>query len=288
MRVQAFLVLALLFAPAFKGQSQENPEVWVEKNEVWRETAAGPRQLTHDGTTKSLAALSPNQKRLVYLVGDWSSDGEPPKDVVVADGDGQALRHVVPDGYVPGEFDKLEWIDNQRIGAMTCGHANCMYWILDADSGKTLKVMQGGFDFVWSHNRRWVARRFEADIYAPDGSYEAEYDCVVLDEKHIYPPYQPGQNRQLEQGHTVGEFAWSPHDIWLGFTDTVTPEGDPYVVLVSPAGTVLRDTVPVDVQYDAIIVWDDDSHLRLLTGGRSFNFIVVGNEVHEIKIPEGK
>jgi hypothetical protein len=27
-----------------------------------------------------------------------------------------------------------------------------------------------------------------------------------------------------------------------GFTDTISPEGDPYVVLVSPTGAILRET----------------------------------------------
>jgi len=39
---------------------------------------------------------------------------------------------------------------------MACGHANCAYWILDADTGKTLRVMMGGFDFTWSHDGHWL------------------------------------------------------------------------------------------------------------------------------------
>lgn len=296
MRRAAILIVGALTAFS-QAQCQDLKTVWTDKNEVWAETSAGSRQITHDGIPKRLAALAPNGNRLAYVVDDWSSDPQhkqPPKeDVVEMNGEGKLLRHLVPEGYVPDQFDRLEWIDSQRVGAMTCGHANCIYWMLDADSGKTLQVMQGGFDFTWSHDRRWVARRFISFLDAPLGTLGDELDQLMLNETWIYPARaeveEDAQTRaaqKLIHGHWFGWFMWSPHDVWLAFTDTVTPEGDPYVVLASPTGVVLRETVPVDVEFDAKVEWADDTHLKLTTGGRTFKFIVENMELREISTSE--
>ena len=74
----------------------------------------------------------------------------------------------------------------------------------------------------------------------------------------------------------------APHDLWLAFTDKTTPEGDPYVVLANPTGVILRETVPVDVQFDARVDWADDTHLQLVTGGRTFKFVVESAKLREI------
>lgn len=297
MRFVTAFVLGL-FASVSQARCQDLKKIWIDKNEVWVQSTAGPRQLTHDGVTKRLATLAPSGSRFVYVV-DESSDvrhNEPPKeDVAEMDGTGKLLRHIVPEGYVPGQFERVEWIDGRRVGAMTCGHANCVYWILDGDSGKTLSVMQGGFDFVWSHNHRWVARRFVGFLDAPVGTPQDELDQLMVNETLIYPPRaeieedaQTRATHKLIHGHQFGPFTWSPHDAWVAFTDTVTPEGDPYVVLASPTGVILRETVPVDVQFDAKVEWADDTHLQLFTGGRSFQFVVDSMELREITVPEKK
>jgi hypothetical protein len=66
----------------------------------------------------------------------------------------------------------------------------------------------------------------------------------------------------------------------------VTPEGDPYVVLASPAGEILRETVPVDVKFDAKVEWVDDTHLQLATGGRTFRFVVDRMALREVPTSE--
>jgi hypothetical protein len=295
MRFTAVLIVGVL-ALVFQAPCQDLRIIWIDKNEVWMKTPTGSRQLTHDGTPKRLATLAPSANRLVYVVDDWSSDAQhvqPPKeDVVEMDSKGELLRHIVPEGYVPAAFERLEWIDSQRVGAMTCGHANCMYWILDADSGKTLHVMQGGFDFAWAHNHQWVARRFESQLDAPLGTPGDLLDQVMLNETWIYPPRAEVEDAQTQtthkviHGHQFGPFTWSPHDAWLAFTDTVTPEGDPYVVLVGPTGVVLREAVPVDVEFDTKVEWADDTHLKLATRGRTFRFVVDHMALREITTPE--
>lgn len=275
------MIVLLALTLSVRPVCQDDSKTWIAKNEVWVRTAAGPRQVTHDKIPKRLATLSPSGERLVYVVDDSSDiqQGQPPKEYVIElDANGEALQHITPKGYVPNAFERLEWINNQRVGAMTCGHANCMYWILNVDSGKTLQVMSGGFDFIWSHNRRWVARRFVAYLDASLGTDPDELDGLMLNEKWVYPP----RDKVAKQGHQFGPFTWSPRDVWLGFTDTVSPEGDAYVVLASSNGAILRETVPVDVQPDAKVEWDDDTHLRLITSGHSFSFVVRGTELQEV------
>ena len=57
------------------------------------------------------------------------------------------------------DFQQFQWMDDHRIGAMLCGQANCLYWIVDADSSLVLQKLVSGFDFLWSHNRKWLAHR---------------------------------------------------------------------------------------------------------------------------------
>jgi hypothetical protein len=51
-----------------------------------------------------------------------------------------------------------------------------MYWIMNADSGETIQLMVGGFDFVWSHDRQWVARKLVADTSV------GEFETLKLNE----------------------------------------------------------------------------------------------------------
>jgi hypothetical protein len=40
--------------------------------------------------------------------------------------EGQSLERFAPQD---PRFDSLEWIDENRIGVITCGHADCLYWL---------------------------------------------------------------------------------------------------------------------------------------------------------------
>ncbi len=282
-----------------QGKDAGNRNVWTDGNEVWMQTNGGPRQLTRDGIPKRLPVLAPDGKRVAFVVDHWlpdvprkAGDGEE-EDVVEVDGDGNVLRHIVPEGYVPKQFGRLEWIDNQRIGAMACGHANCSYFILDADTGRTLKFMGGGFDFIWSHDGRWVARRTVAYFGSGgEGVPLNEFDGLLLNDTEVYPPPK-GEDRVAfstpplhmpPHGHSFGAFTWSPHDVWVAFTDTQSPEGDVYVVLASPAGAIVRNTIPSELASGARVVWTNDTHLELATGGRTFKFVVDGNQLREITL----
>ena len=107
----------------------------------------------------------------------------------------------------------------------------------------------------------------------------------MLNEVEVYPKQKVedevagSESRKSLHGHALGTFTWSPHDVWLGFTDS--PEGSRQLVLVSPSGTILREVLPVVVQWDAKIVWIDDKHLELDDGDRTFQFIVNGSKLQE-------
>ena len=278
------IFLLILQTSDVKGQ-----DIRIENNEVSIETSTGFRQITHDGTPKRLPVISPDGKRIVYVVDLWLTNGPrkgdsgDPEDVVETDAQGKVLRHIIPKGYIPVQFDQLEWIDNERVGAMGCGHANCVYWVLEANSGKTLKMMEGGFDFVWSHNRRWVARR---SIGGGDPS--SELDRLMLNDDWVYPSPREDKLQRTPggmptHGHIIGDsIVWSPNDTWVAFTDVQEPEGDNYVVLASPSGLITRDMIAGDVSFNAQIKWTDDTHLDVTAAGRTFNLVIVGNELRDV------
>ena len=284
MLICGIAILFLLLQP----RDVESQDIRIDNNEVSIETSTGLRQITHDGTPKRLPLISPDGKRIVYVVDLWLTNGPhkddsgDPEDVVETDIHGKVLRHIIPEGYVPRQFDRLEWIDNHRVGAMACGHANCVYWILDAGTGKTLKMMEGGFDFVWSHNRRWVARRSINFSGGGDGESPSEFDRLMLNDDWIYP--SPREPESIPpHGHTIGgSIVWSPNDAWVALTDMQGPEGDNYVVLASPSGVITRDTIAGNVSFNARIKWTDDTHLDVNAGGRTFSLIVVGNELRDL------
>ena len=279
-----FLYIVIL---AFVLQTTDDPDpnIWIDNNEVWMQTATGPRQLTSDSVPKRLPLLAPDGKRLVYVVDQPSPDirREPDQEFIfVIDTGGKPLRRIVPKGYVPDRFERLDWIEERRIGAMECGHANCMYWIMDADSGETIQTMLGGFDFIWSHDRRWVARRFVIDTGA------GEFETLKLNEMQIYPTptdtdmIARAYGRQPEHAHNLGPFTWSPHDVWVGFTDAQSSD-EVYVVLASPGGVIVRERLPIFPTVNLQVEWTDDAHLQLTSGIQTFKFLVNGSKLQQVK-----
>jgi hypothetical protein len=68
----------------------------------------------------------------------------------------------------------------------------------------------------------------------------------------------------------------------LGRQSTDYPSYDRYVVLVSTHGDVLRESLPVDVEYNTRTEWTDDRHFQITISKRSFKFVVDCDKLHEI------
>jgi len=268
--------------------------VTVQDNEIWLQTASGQRQLTHDGVPKRLPTLSPSGDAVAYVVDHPVPQNAPEETIVLLDLDGEVRQRIVPEGYVPREFERLDWLDDQRIGAMACGHASCMYWVLNPRSGKTIEVMSGGFEYTWSHNRQVVATRGVA--YDCDDPREREKGCPEHDSVSLdpgdasYPPEWAGNfddSYRYSHSHDIGitrdTFVWSPDNKWVAFTDLIGPEDDWYVVILSPDGKMLRDTLAIDPDYKATLEWLDDSHLDVHASKRVFHFVVNGKQFSEIR-----
>ena len=287
-----YWVAVVLFTQA-SSTSSSPPTMWVQKNEVWVQTSSGERQLTHDGVPKRSPVVSPSGNEVAYAVDKKTPDApQEEEEIVLANMDGGIIWRMVREDYISTSSEELSWVDDRRIGILGCGHASCVYWILDAGSGKTLKVMRGGFDFIWSHNRKFVARRTVGYGETPEGEPLPEQDSVLLneDDAYVYPlrtDANDASGYDRSHSHDIGgqkapTFIWSPNDKWVAFTDMIGPEDDSYIVLVSPSGEILRETVPVDIGFDATISWRDDTHLELHTGGRIFKFAINGKQLYEV------
>jgi len=44
----------------------------------------------------------------------------------------------------------------------------------------------------------------------------------------------------------------------------------------------MRETIAGDVSFNAQIKWNDDTHLDVMAGGRTFNLIIVGTELRDV------
>jgi hypothetical protein len=170
-----------------------------------------------------------------------------------------------------------------------------MYWVINPASGKTIEVMSGGFEYTWSHNRQFVAT-WNVAYWCDDPREEGtgvpcmkEHDSVSLDPSPAdYPPESGGKNSDYSHSHDIGGstpvFVWSPDDRWVAFTDRIGPEDDWYVVILSPDGKMLRDTVPIDPDYHSTLEWLNNTQLDLHAGKRVFHFAIDAgqfSEVHE-------
>lgn len=56
-------------------------------------------------------------------------------------------------------------------------------------------------------------------------------------------------------------------------------------VLVTPKGAVLRESLPVDVEYNAKIVWTDDNHFQITASKQTFYFVVEGGKLRQVAAP---
>jgi hypothetical protein len=289
------MFLAYIAVAALLWQAPESSSsVSLRDDEIWLRTPSGERQLTHDGVPKRLPTLSPSGDDLIYVVDHPQTNGPPKEEIIVLDMEGNIRKRITPEGYVPREFERLDWLDEQRIGAMLCGHANCMYWVINPGSGKTIEVMSGGFAYTWSHNRQFVATWGVA--YDCDEPHEREKGCPEHDSVSLapgdagYPPEEAGNfddSYRYSHSHDIGihkgpTFVWSPEDKWVAFTDLIGPEDDWYVVILSPSGKMLRDSLPIDPDHDATLEWRDDTHLDVRTSKQLFHFAVEAERFSEV------
>lgn len=157
MLTHTLLMFALLMSPDIDPRPQY--QAWIQDHEVWVETSSGDRRVRYDAAASYPIAPSPSGDQVAYAVPDGKPVPEGLRSTMLIEimgADGRALAKFPPeDGYLDG----IEWIDNDRIGVVTAGHANCVYWVVDAHTGQTLQKFWGGFDFLWSHDRRYVTRR---------------------------------------------------------------------------------------------------------------------------------
>ena len=93
---------------------------YVRDNEIWVQTGSAERQLTHDSVPKRLPTVSPSGDRLFYVADHPVPTDAPEETIMVLEGKGK-VRSLAPKGMSRERLNRLEWIDDHRIGAMTCG-----------------------------------------------------------------------------------------------------------------------------------------------------------------------
>ncbi len=269
----ALLLLGLSFYPDLDAPPKY--KAWVQEHEVWMQTNAGDRRVIYDTLAADPVAASPEGDRVVYAqlnpLFDAAHCGNTPrKYLALVSLNGETAWRV---GFneACGDFSQFEWIDGRRIGAMLCGHANCFYWIVDADSGKVLQRLADGFDFLWSHDRKWVAHR-QLGLGFEEG------DGLMFNNDHlVYPQPWPKTGYR-----NIGDLTWSPDDKWVAFGEMDHPSYDSYLVLVSPQGGVVREDLPADVEYNSRVTWTDNSHLEITTSRGTLKFELRGSALHEL------
>jgi len=281
------LTVALMMSPDIEPPPKY--KIRIEKHEIWLDTTAGPRRVIYDAAASYPVAVSGSGDKVAYAVPDGkpAPDGAKPSMMIaVVTAGGRAVsKFAPPDPY----FDSLEWIDDYRPSITLGGHANSIYWVLDSNTGKTLKEFWGGFDFLWSHDRQHIARRALGPITSEDEN-EVPFQSDDLsslmfnDEgKGVYPPEDPKTEKPYER--ILGDLTWSPDDEWVSFPERENPSGDSYVVLASPEGGVLRDSLPVDVEHNAKIAWTDDSHFQINASKRTLYFAIRDGKLGEVPSP---
>jgi len=217
----ASVLLVLLLAASADMGTPPKYRAWIEGHEVWMLTDTGPRQITYDALAANPVAASPTGDRVVYGQLNPIFDAEhcgntPRKYVVLVNSFGQALwKTGLQDAC--NDFDKFEWIDAGHIGVMLCGRANCFYWVLDVNTGEVLKKLFGGFDFVWSHDRRFVAHRSVSDIELDANTIGEVSTLMFNSDESVYPPLDPKSGSRYDR-QIIPDLTWAPDDAWVSFS----------------------------------------------------------------------
>jgi hypothetical protein len=68
----------------------------------------------------------------------------------------------------------------------------------------------------------------------------------------------------------------------VSFPEVENPSGDSNVVLVSPQGDFLRESLPVDVDYNAKVVWTHNNKSQITASKPTFKFVLEGGKLREL------
>ncbi len=269
------ITLAVLFQAA---SSNEGGIAWIQSNEIWLQTGGAARAVVHDAAATDPVVASPDGTRVLYASLNPAFDGiscanTPRQYVILASASGQTLWKASLLEACQ-EFTRFDWIDQGRVGVMLCGHANCHYWILDSSTGHQVQHMLGGFDYVWSNNRKSVARRY---VFMDDAD---EHSSIGFNDDHPLYPVANAAVHDLPL-RDIGEMTWSPDDHWLSFGETEFPSRNSYVVLVNPSGESLRERIPGKIDSASKVVWVDNTHLQMKASGHVFKFVVANGALVE-------
>ena len=181
--------LFLLASPDFAANTKS--VVFEQNGELWLKLANGEHQVTEDGTKKGVWALTEDDKKVAYTVRP-EEEFTRTSIIVVADSFGQRLHRYtlrkVGSHERFAKANKIEWIDNHRLGVEFMVTAQCnQYVIIDTSNGDLLGNYLG-FLFTWSPDTKQIAYvgwEENAPVHEQQHSY-----FLKIDDKIAYPADQ--------------------------------------------------------------------------------------------------
>ena len=215
--------------------------VFEQNGELWLKLANGEHQVTEDGTKKGVWALSADDKKVAYTV---SPDEEFTRSntVIIADTFGHRLHRYTLNKVGSRErfvkANKIEWIDDHRVGVEYMVTAQCnQYIVIDTNSGDMLSNYFG-FLFSWSPDGKQIAYvGWDAD--APVREQQHSY-FLKIDDKVVYPADQ--LNPALGNHLFLTPLVWSNDSKAVAFVDK--NGRSLYLIAASSKGVTVNQKVP--------------------------------------------
>ncbi len=215
--------------------------VFEQNGELWLKLANGEHQVTDDGSKKGVWALSEDDKKVAYTVNP-EEEFTRTNTVIIADTFGHRLhRYTLKKVGAQERFakvNKIEWIDDHRVGVEYMVTAQCnQYIIVDTNTGEMLGNYFG-FLFSWAPDGKQIAYvGWDAD--APVREQQHSY-FLKIDDKVVYPTNQ--LNPALGNHLFLTPLVWSNDSKAVAFVDK---NGRfLYLVAASSKGVKVNQKVP--------------------------------------------
>ena len=193
--------------------------------------------------------------------------------LVVTDWSGRIMlntaRVLSKEGHVCGSFDRIAWIDDDRIGVQ-CedGPLFSILGVVRLSTGISV-ASYIGLHYYWSPDKMHLAHVYPGRAPPPNDTS----DDVMIDDTEVKLDNRPAI-------HRVGDVAWSPDSARIAFFDAISlfqragggngADGstDPHAYLVVAAANAAPVAVAAEGCTDVTPAWLDNTHIRITCGSK--------------------